>query len=303
MSKKILVTQNFTKLSQKDNDSFNNSITKSQGTKVSRRHSFIKSSQNILGTKRTYSNYKKIGENFLQKLSEDQRTRLIDPKTEINENLWQKPHIQKRLEKFTKFLENLKYRNNFSLQEYLFDFTETNLPKYNGLNDFNVEKVWDLLKDELEVVTKDIEQIFKELRKEEMKIKYISRVHENQIKIRKEIYAKIAEKISEKALEDDFKLKQREVAQVLRKMEKLMESINCKPYPREMVSNARMKKYEKDWKKNEHLEIRDFRRKRNRIKMNKILMDPKSKRRLIHLQSHRRSSYKANTFLTVLDHL
>lgn len=191
--------------------------------------------------------------------------------TELVNSYWERDFIKAKMKKFMDYLMKIDLKSSLhkhkSYQDYLKLITHSHLPKYNRLNGLPLGASLKQSKIIFDEICEEIEKFYKELESQEKAILGLVKAHRKNLDLRKEVGKRLHYALEDKKLrEKNFKNSEKEVKWALDGM-KNGGKYQEQPEDFRKLLKWRMYKYKDDWKKFEHHEVGNFRRKKNRMQL------------------------------------
>lgn len=224
----------------------------------------------------SYKNVKKIGFDLLSSISKpamDKSAVLSSDesiKNLITSLLKSNKYIKKKFNKYLSFLLKLTETDSTSLQSFLFHISKNSLPKHSGLSAKSLRANWPLLQHEFNSICKEIYKTLFEMKIKEIQVMNLKKNFDYQMKIRKFVQKMLKRELDKEKPPVDFIGTKMEVLDVLNRLNERGRRWKVFDQNHDFMSNKEewmMDKYKKDWRYWEQMEMRDYRRKKNRINL------------------------------------
>ena len=204
------------------------------------------------------------------------------------ESILAHPYVQKKLQKFMNHLKGLnidqftrertiespenQHTVQVSYQQYLEHVTGVKLLKYNPLNSLPLRQSLNQTKMIFKEICREIQSFFEMLQTQEQKVLALNRSHQINMIFTDSLHERILKKLSEILnSEKAFKFIERETEAIVNSMAEIgrdkLENPGLKQKERMRVKDLRMAKYMDDWERLENIELRQYPRLVNRIKV------------------------------------
>lgn len=224
----------------------------------------------------SYKNIKKIGLELLTSLSKsgakEPRLPFSDDsiKDLIDNLLKSNKFIKKKFRKYLNFLLKLTETETASLQVFLSHISENSISKHSGLSAKSVRANWPVLQQEFNNICKEIQRVLFEMKIKEIQVVNLKKNFDYQMKIRKFVKNMLRRQLQREKPPVDFIGTKMEVRDVLNRLDERGKKWNIfrRNYDSLSVKEDYMThKYKRDWGGVDQMQIRDYKRKKNRIKM------------------------------------
>ena len=230
--------------------------------------------------KRSYSEVKDIAFDLIKELDLSQQSdkqmaglgRVIPP---VVEQLMQIPYIKNKFKKFAQFFMKLEKTEKMTLQRFLFHLTSSSLPKYTGISAYKVHETWGLIQREFDSICAEIKKVLFKMKLKEIQVMNLKKRADEIKKIRGYVAQRLKMEMGKEKVPVDFGTSSRQLESLLGRMHNrgkrwasetrsfdIMRS-------REQIS---IEPYRKRWDKIEHMEVKDFRRRKRRLFTRAMLM-------------------------------
>lgn len=227
----------------------------------------------------SYKAIKNIGLDLLTSLSKPKTTKInlfetgIGFRDTVSELLKSNKFIRKKFRKSLEYLLKLAKTDNVSLQSFLFHLTKNTLPKHNGISARSVRSSWPVLQNEFNGICQEIQKVLFDMKIKEIRAVTLKSQHQDRLKIRNLVKKRLEKELNKAKPPLDFRGSKLKVLDVLNRLNEKGKKWNEFKYNYNYIEyreKYHMKKYKKDWDLWEQMDMKDFKRKRNRIKMYRV---------------------------------
>ena len=196
---------------------------------------------------------------------------------EVNKDIWSSPHIRKKLDNHLDRLEDISNYLKMPLRDLLGKITESSIPKYSRFSNLTLEdkQVLDAVVNEYDEIYEEFFELYHKLGMEQNKCVSLANKHKIRLFADEKLKMKILE-IAKTRKKPSFKVNKKECKKLLCKIREegngFRPHLNYENFKLKQRSESTLQSYHQDYNKYSILQIRDYKRKINRLTPNKSML-------------------------------